>query len=68
MHIDGKIDEGYVIICKDEHVFVQARLGLYVECPRCGSQRISADLAMEYLLSQSAGQSEPTASNPAFAE
>ena len=49
MFIDGKLPEGYVIICThDDHSFLVRRLGLTVECPRCGHTRFSADLAADF--------------------
>ena len=51
--IDDKLPEGYVILCKakdEEHTFLVRRLGLSVECPKCGSTALSTDLADEFWL------------------
>jgi hypothetical protein len=51
--IDGKLPEGYVILCKakdEDHTFLVRRLGLSVECPRCGSTALSTGLAQEFWL------------------
>ncbi len=51
--IDDKLPEGYVILCqaKDEdHTFLVRRLGLSVECPKCGRTALSTSLAQEFWL------------------
>ena len=51
MHLDGKIPEGYVVLCapNDEaHTFIVRRLGPSVECPQCGRTALSADLIAAY--------------------
>ncbi|WP_282604571.1 hypothetical protein [Pelagibius sp. Alg239-R121] len=45
MHIDGKIEDGYVIICDEDHSFVANHLGLAVECTHCGRLALGVDLA-----------------------
>lgn len=45
MYVDGKISEGYVIICDEEHSFVATRLGISVECSHCGCLALGTDLA-----------------------
>ncbi len=51
MTIDGKIPEGYVLLCdRCEDAFLARRLGPSVECPRCGQTEVSTDLMTEYLL------------------
>ena len=51
--IDGKLPEGYVILCKakdEDHTFLVRRLGLSVECPKCGRTALSTGLAQEFWL------------------
>lgn len=54
MVIDGRLPEGWVLICTCEiHSFVVRRLGIAVECPRCGRLAPGADLAAEYYMRRS---------------
>jgi len=51
MYLDGKIPEGHVVLCEsngEAHSFVVHRLGLSVECPRCGHTALSANLISAY--------------------
>lgn len=51
MEIDGKLPQGYVVICGDGHParsFLVRRLGLSVECPECGGTALSTELAGTY--------------------
>ena len=55
MVIDGRLPEGYVILChsgRESHSFLVKRLGPSVECPRCGCTEISTALATEFLAKQ----------------
>jgi hypothetical protein len=52
MRIDGKIADGYVILCDREHAFMVDRLGISVQCPRCGECALSVELATNYILDQ----------------
>jgi hypothetical protein len=53
MIIDGKIPEGYVLLCdRCDEAFLARRLGPSVECPHCGHTDIPADLMTDYLLRQ----------------
>jgi hypothetical protein len=50
MIIDGKIPEGYVLLCDQcDEAFLARRLGPSVECPHCGHTEIPADLMTDYL-------------------
>ena len=52
MEIDGKLPEGYVVICHSDqqgHSFLVKRLGPSIECPRCGRTALSADLATDFV-------------------
>jgi hypothetical protein len=47
MYLDGKIPEGYVVLCAPDgetHSFIVRRLGPSVECPQCGRTALSANL------------------------
>src|SRR5262245_40993466 len=51
LSIEGKLPEGYVIVCNrrgDEFSFLVRNLGLSVECPHCGTTVESTDLALQY--------------------
>ena len=50
MVIDGKIPEGYVVLCGkcNNQAFLVRRLGVSVECPNCGSAALSTDLIDEF--------------------
>ena len=51
MVIDGKLPQGYVVICNRGHAarsFLVERLGLSVECPGCGCTALSVDLAAAF--------------------
>jgi hypothetical protein len=51
IYIDGKLTEGYVVICArngEPHSFLVRRLGLSVECPQCGRTALSANLIAAY--------------------
>jgi hypothetical protein len=54
MYIDGKVPEGYVVICAParsdgpEHSFLCRRLGPSVECPMCGQIALSVDLVADF--------------------
>jgi hypothetical protein len=53
MYLDGKLPEGYVVICApsyEPHSFLVRRLGVSVECPQCGQTALSADLIVAYYL------------------
>ena len=55
MRIQGKLPEGHVVLCNrghEEHSFIVRNLGISVECPRCGSTKLSTDLVTEYTLPQ----------------
>lgn len=63
MQIDAKIADGYVILCRKkavEHVFLVRNLGPSVECPKCGSARLSGDLATEFIRRRKYDQSGPS--------
>jgi hypothetical protein len=51
MSIEGKLPQGYVILCSGsggEYCFLQRNLGLSIECPHCGTTAESTALAMEF--------------------
>lgn len=51
MYLDGKIPEGYVVLCApsgEAHSFIVRRLGPSVECPRCGRTALSTNLVTSY--------------------
>jgi hypothetical protein len=51
MYLDGKIPEGYVVLCApngETHSFIVRRLGPSVECPQCGRTALSANLIAAY--------------------
>jgi hypothetical protein len=53
MKIQGKLPEGYVVLCNkrhEEHCFLVKNLSVSVECPRCGWTALSGDLLAEYTL------------------
>ena len=60
MIIDGRLPEGYVIICdshRESHSFLVKHLGPSVECPRCGCTAISTLLVTEFSAKQAHGRS-----------
>lgn len=51
MILDGRLPQGYVVVCTasdDPHSFLVRRLGPSVECPECGRTALSADLVQAY--------------------
>ena len=51
MRLDGRLPEGNVILCTghgDEHSFLVGRLGLSIECPKCGQIALSADMVADF--------------------
>jgi hypothetical protein len=51
MRIDARLPEGHVLVCSgdgSEHSFLVHRLGLSVECPRCGQTAVSVHLVAEF--------------------
>jgi glucosylglycerol-phosphate synthase len=52
LRIDGRLPEGYVVLCGCSHAFIRERLTLTIECPRCGTSAFGADLATDYTLAQ----------------
>jgi hypothetical protein len=51
MEIDGKLPQGYIVICWRDHAprsFLVRRLGPSVECPECGGTALSTELAGAY--------------------
>ena len=53
VRIEGKLPEGYVVLCgngHEEHSFVVQNLNVSVECPRCGMTALSTNLVTEYTL------------------
>jgi hypothetical protein len=51
MILDGRLPQGYVVVCTsggDSHSFLVRRLGPSVECPGCGRTALSADLLQAY--------------------
>ncbi|MBX6321430.1 MAG: hypothetical protein IRY94_06365 [Rhodospirillaceae bacterium] len=68
MIIDGKITEGYVLLCdRCDEAFLAKRLGPSVECPRCGRTEVPARLMTEYLSRQpaeAASAEAPSLSGP----
>jgi glucosylglycerol-phosphate synthase len=63
LRIDGRIPDGYVVLCDCSHAFVQERLSLTVQCPHCGTTAFGADLATDYTLAQK-GENAPHAVAP----
>jgi len=54
MRIDGRIPEGYVLLCDCDEAFVVPRLDLSVQCPSCGAIALGADLAADFHLQRAA--------------
>lgn len=53
MVIDGRLGNNWIVICAcGEHSFMVRRLGLAVECPRCGRLEPGPNMAAEYYLAQ----------------
>ena len=53
VEIEGKLPEGYVVLCgngHEEHSFIVQNLNVSVECPRCGMTAVSTNLVTEYTL------------------
>ncbi len=53
VRIEGKLPEGYVVLCgngHEEHSFVVQNLNVSVECPRCGMTALSTNLVTDYTL------------------
>ncbi len=53
MRIEGKLPEGYVVLCDndhEEHSFLVQHLNVSVECPRCGTTALSTNLVTEFTL------------------
>lgn len=51
MHLDARLPKGNVLVCAgkgDDHSFILRRLGLSVECPRCGQIALSVDLVADF--------------------
>ncbi len=51
--IEGKLPEGYVVLCDnghEEHSFIVQNLNVSVECPKCGTTALSTNLVTEYTL------------------
>ncbi len=51
--IEGKLPEGYVVLCDndhEEHSFLVQHLNVSVECPRCGTTALSTNLVTEFTL------------------
>jgi hypothetical protein len=66
MSIEGKLPEGYVILCSgngSEYTFLQHHLGLSVECPHCGTTSEGAALAMEFYLTNAPASVPATKAN-----
>ena len=60
MVLDGRLPEGYVVVCTaggDPHSFLVRRLGPSVECPDCGRTALSAKL-LEIYYERVAGAAE----------
>lgn len=50
MTIDGKIAEGYVLLCdRCDESFLARRLGPSVECPHCGNTELPGEMMTEFL-------------------
>lgn len=52
MFLQDRTREGWIVACDcaNGSPFTAKRLGIAVECPRCGRTALSADLATEYWL------------------
>lgn len=50
MQIQKKIAQGHLLRCEHGHSFVVKRLGLSVECPKCGETALSTELATAFRL------------------
>lgn len=52
MRLDDRLPEGHVVLCtgngSSEHSFLVRRLGLSVECPKCGHVALSVDLVADF--------------------
>jgi len=51
MIIDGRLPQGYVVICNAEHhshSFLVKQLGPSVDCPKCGRTALSTELATAF--------------------
>lgn len=50
MRLDDRLPEGLVVLCTatgSEHSFLVRRLGLSVECPKCGQLALSVELVAD---------------------
>jgi hypothetical protein len=55
MIIDGRLPQGYVVICNADnhsHSFLVKQLGPSVECPKCGRTALSTELATAFVESR----------------
>jgi len=55
MIIDGRLPQGYVVICNADHhshTFLVKQLGPSAECPKCGPTAMSTELATAFVESR----------------
>ncbi len=52
LRIDGRLPDGYVLLCDCSNAFVRERLSLTVECPQCGATAFGAELATDFTLAE----------------
>lgn len=51
MVLDGRLPQGYVVLCShgdEPHSFLVRRLGPSVECPECGQTALAGPLVDDY--------------------
>jgi len=53
MKIEAKVSKGHLIRCDCGESFLVRRLGIGVECPKCGATALSPDLAAAFHEEQS---------------
>jgi hypothetical protein len=61
MIIDGRLPQGYVVICNHDHhshSFLVKQLGPSVECPKCGRTALSTELATAFVANRGDSASE----------
>ena len=59
IYFDGRLPEGYIVVCGCDgagHSFLVRRIGVSIECPKCGRTALTADLVADYYIRVSSSQ------------
>jgi hypothetical protein len=64
IYLDGRLPEGYAVVCGCDgagYSFLVRRIGVSIECPKCGRTALAPDLVADYHARASSSQARRSA-------